>query len=356
MIDQTQLTLIVLDSIKELDYKTKWAIKEDIAYKTFSEWVTERAEYIIKYLGTEVASKLKALSIEENAFQVVSDLRKKNIQPIALFSDEYPSFLRNIDNPPLVLYAKGNVKLLHDRLFTIVGSRKSLPISVKIAEKYARAINDAGFTLVTGSAEGIDQAVLNSGCQTGKVISVVAGGLDKIYPASNRALLDKIIEKGGLVLSENTPDVSPQRYHFPIRNRILAGISEGTLVVSAAKKSGTLYTANYAIDYGRDLFVIPYSIGIASGEGCNGLIKNGGMLTDNPQDVLTYYGIEERQEEKILGEQEKRILEILSEGERHIDLIAKMLNKQSFEVAVTLSLMEIKGLICKTGINVYGLA
>ena len=144
------------------------------------------------------------------------------------------------------------------------------------------------FTVVSGFADGADSAALEGALAAGgKVISVFANGLDYIYPAINRPLADKV-EKCGLIITEYPPEVGPKPYHFPVRNRIIAGLSKGTLVVSADKTSGALITADYAADYGRDVFAFPYSIGAFSGAGCNALIKKGAFLAENILDISEY--------------------------------------------------------------------
>ena len=144
---------------------------------------------------------------------------------------------------------------------------------------------------------------------------------------------------------------------FPVRNRIIAGLSKGVLIVSAGKKSGTIYTAEYAEEYSRDLFAVPYSVGVSCGEGTNDLIKRGAILTDSPTDILSHYGIETRVEEKPqLTDAENQILDILKDGEMHIEKISLKLNKKIFEITPIVALLEVKGYICRAGINVYSLS
>ena len=207
---------------------------------------------------------------------------------------------------------------------------------------------------MTGIAEGVDTAVLQSALKVkGKVISVIAGGFDNVYPKSNSELLDRIIENG-LAISEYPPSTVPKPFHFPVRNRIIAGLSVGSLIVSGAIKSGTMYTAEYSVEYGKDLFAVPYSVGVSSGEGCNELIKRGAMLTDKPEDILTFSGIEEKKEKIVLSDEEKEIVNILRDGEQHIEKLSAKLNTRAFELTPILSILELKGMVVKSG-NVYGL-
>lgn len=244
--------------------------------------------------------------------------------------------------------------MLGGKLFTIVGSRKSLPPSKNIAVNYTKELSGAGYALVTGIAEGVDEAVLETALSVGgKAISVIAGGFDNIYPSSHKSLAERIAENG-LLISEYPPEVKAMPYFFPLRNRILAALSKGTLVVSASKKSGTIITAEYAEEYGKDLFCVPYSVGIESGVGCNDLIKRGAMLTDSPDDLLDFYG-EEKKEKVFLTSEEKEVTDVLRNGELHIEKMCEALGKQIFEVMPILAVLEIKGVIVKNGNNVYGL-
>ena len=160
-----------------------------------------------------------------------------------------------------------------------------------------------------------------------------------------------------MVITEYPPEVISKPYHFPIRNRIIAGLSVGVLIVSGGIKSGTQHTANYANEYGKDLFAVPYGIGVPSGAGCNDLIKKGAMLADTPKDVLDFYGVEEKQTPKItLSDLEQKIVNTLKDGELHIQKICSVLDKKVFELMPIVSMLEIKGVINKNGVNVYGLA
>ena len=349
--DKRELTLIVLDST-DFDYRIKGELAEILSDGEYIKGISERKEDIIRLIGEDGYNELKKTTDREYIINVVNELRKREIKCITLYSDNYPESLSNIDTPPLVLYTKGNTELLNKRLMAIVGTRKCLPLSVKIAENYTKTLIENGFTIVTGCAEGIDQAVLKAGLDSG-IISVIAGGFDNIYPTTAETLLQTVLDKNGLIISESPPSVVPQRYHFPIRNRIFSALSIGALIVAAGEKSGALYTAEYAIDFGKDLFVIPYSVGIASGVGCNDLIKKGGILTDTPEDILEYYGIETEKEEQCYTEEEQEIIELLKDGVNHVEKISEKTGKEIPSLVPTLSLMEIKGIIVKTGVNTY---
>ncbi len=310
--------------------------------------------YIISDIGEKEYSTILSSANKEYLDYILDNLDKKGIKAVTLFSQDYPDALKNVSLPPVVLYVKGDATLLSQEKFAIVGSRKSLPLSISIAKDYADVISNH-YCLCTGIAEGVDKTVIQTALDKGKkIVSVIAGGFDNVYPKSNQDLFDKVAQTG-LVVSEYPPEVYPRPFMFPVRNRIIAGLSKGVLIVSGGLKSGTLYTAEYAEEYGKDLFAVPYSVGIASGAGCNELIKRGAMLTDSPSDVLQYYGIEEDPViEQSLSDEESAIVNALKDGELHIDKISAKLNKKAFEIISVLSVLEIKGYIVKSG-NVYGL-
>ena len=158
----------------------------------------------------------------------------------------------------------------------------------------------------------------------------------------------------GLVISEYPPEMIAKPFHFPVRNRIISALSRGVLIVSGALKSGTLYTAEYALEYGKDLFAVPYNVGIQSGAGCNDLIKRGAILTDTPKDILDYYGKENNKRKIDVTEQEKQILSVLKAEQLHIEKLSALTGKRAYEITPILSVLEIKGLVIRNG-NFYGL-
>ena len=351
-----ELCLLWLDSFIGLEYKHKAELYNLINGKPKIAEVLEKGkDYIVSNMGVKDYEIIKNSANDVYLRYVLDGLKRRKVTALTIDSKEYPNILKQTPVPPLVLYYKGNVSLLKENLFGIVGSRKCLPIARKTTEEYTKTLIKSGFTPVTGTAEGKDETVLKTAIANGgKVVSVLAGGFDHVYPASNIDLLDKVCENG-LVITEHTPETVTKPYFFPVRNRIIAGLSKGVLVVSASIKSGSIYTAEYAEEYGRDLFAVPYGVGVPTGAGCNELIKRGARLTDIPEDILEYYGIESTVEKIALSGTENEIVQALSNGNLHVENICEMLNKPVYELSPILSAMEIKGLIIKTGVNVYGL-
>ena len=211
---------------------------------------------------------------------------KLNHHIISLESPLYPSLLKQIHSPPTVLFASGNIELLHTPQIAIVGSRSPSVSGINNTQSFCDALTSQGITVTSGLASGIDgeahRATLKAG---GNTIAVCGTGLNRVYPAHHRELAHAIAEKG-LLLSEYMPDDGHSPGNFPQRNRIIAGLSLGTLVIEAAEKSGTLITARHAMEEGREVFAIPGSIHNPLSKGCHKLIKQGAKLTESLEDII----------------------------------------------------------------------
>jgi DNA processing protein len=205
---------------------------------------------------------------------------------MTLADEDYPRTLLEIADPPAVLYCKGRRDLLNQPGLGIVGSRNATPQGVRDAEAFAHSLSDAGLTIVSGLALGIDAAAHRGGLAgAGSSIAVVGTGLDRIYPARNKTLAHQLVESG-LIVSEFPLGTPPLPGHFPRRNRLISGLSRGVLVVEAAPDSGSLITARVATEQGREVFAIPGSIHSPLARGCHALIKQGAKLVESAADIL----------------------------------------------------------------------
>ena len=241
-----------------------------------------------------------SLNIKENLVQYMScfDLEEtkeklhiNSINYICIEDKEYPDKLRNIHNPPLLLFYKGDLSIMDDKLsLAMVGSRRPTPYGIDCAERISSELSKRNINIISGMALGID-ACCHRGCLKGdgKTIAVLASSLDNIRPSTNRPLADEIIEKGGLLLSEYNVGHVVTRGNFPARNRILSGISDGVIVVEAAEKSGALITADMALEQGRNVFAIPGNIHSEMSKGCHKIIKEGAKLVGSIEDILEEY-------------------------------------------------------------------
>ena len=353
-----EIAVIYLDSFDNLEYKHKKAIFDFVkSPKEILKDFSTVENYAEKNLNANISKTLKLGNNKDYIEYILNGLENKNTEVITLYSEKYPEDLKNTGFPPLALYCMGNRELLNARRkIGIVGSRKTLPFYLCKTEEIAHELTKNGITVVTGLAEGGDRAAINGSIESGNVISVQAGGLDNIYPESNINIFKKIT-KNGLAVSEHKNDVIPVKYLFPVRNRIIAGLSEGVFIVSGSRKSGARHTADYALEYGRDVYAFPYSPGTSSGELPNSLIKNGAKLIENADDVFDALMIErpEETEDIPLSAEQQAVYTAIRNGNDHIDKIIIETGMKIYEVMPILTALELKGIIVKEVGNTYGI-
>lgn len=239
-------------------------------------------------VGSAVAERL--LSVEPELSQAIEAALVWAEQPgnhlITLADAEYPPGLLTTDDPPLVLYARGCLERLAQPMFAIVGSRNATAQGERDAEAFAAALGQAGLTVVSGLALGIDAAAHRGGLSTAAgTVAIIGTGADRLYPARNEALAREIVANG-VILSEFALGTPALAANFPRRNRLIAGLGLGCLVVEAAPKSGSLITARLSAEAGRDVFAIPGSIHSPLARGCHQLIRQGAKLVESAQDIL----------------------------------------------------------------------
>jgi len=211
-------------------------------------------------------------------------IKNENIDTIDIFDNDYPALLKEIAHPPLVLYIKGDRKLLGEYLFAIVGSRIPTVYGLVGAKEFAMRLASLGLVIVSGLARGIDSAAHKGALEKGKTIAVLGSGLMNIYPKENARLAESIA-KNGAIVSEFPLHEGPKKENFPRRNRIVSGLARGVLVVEAAERSGALITAHYALEQNREVFAIPGKIDSPVSRGTHILIKEGAKLVDSVKDI-----------------------------------------------------------------------
>lgn len=337
-------------------------------------------------LGFKLAEKFVEFRQKFDPKKELEKLKKDKISVLAVDDKDYPESLKNISDPPICIYVKGNVKLFTNEVrlqnflspvgthptgsgesqvaknfiaspakvfFAIVGTRKPTSYGIQVAKKFAYELTEAGFIIVSGMAMGIDtiahQAALDAG---GKTIAVLGCGVNVIYPASNRGLYEKIIKTGGAVVSEFPPNQTVLKGLFISRNRIISGLSRGVLIAEGGEYSGSLITAKHAGIQGKDVFAVPSPINSDMSKAPNLLIKQGAKLVTSVSDIYEEFNmkITPRKKEDIrkkLSEPEKLIFDILQKNPQTIDDLAIELGKTVSEVLNTISVMEIKDVVEK---------
>lgn len=220
------------------------------------------------------------------------------MQKININDKQYPQILKEIYDPPSCLYYKGNIDILNQIAIGIIGCREASEYGIKAAKYFSYNLAKHGIHIISGLAKGIDSyAHLGSVYANkenilsinGKTIAVLGCGLDTIYPKENTLLANEIVKTGGLIISEYPLGTKPEKRNFPARNRIISGLSKGILVIEAKEKSGTLITVDFALEQGRDVFVVPGNINSLNSVGTNDLIKQGAHIVTNVDDIIEFY-------------------------------------------------------------------
>ncbi len=252
------------------------------------------------FAPTEEIARVEGLSRGQTALlanknlneteRILGECERLGLRILTWQDAEYPARLRNIFDPPVLLYCKGRLPAVDEEVtVAMVGTRGATPYGIRCAEKLGYGLAKQGAVVVSGMAEGIDAASIRGALRAGgKVISVLGCGIDVIYPAEN-AYLYKDVSASGVLLSEYAPGTEPRGSHFPVRNRIISGLALGTLVVEAQERSGAMITAHTALEQGRDVFAVPGAIDAEESRGCNRLIREGAALVTEAWDVLREY-------------------------------------------------------------------
>ncbi len=284
----------------------------------------------------------------------IAKLEKMNAKIITYWDDSYPSILRNIYIPPLILYTLGDFHKSDKYNIAIVGTRKPTDYGKSIAAKFSKELAEQDITIISGLARGVDSIAHRSAIKAGgRTIAVIGSGLDIVYPPENRALFNDITQNG-VIISEFELGTKPDAKNFPRRNRIISGISLGTLVVESKKNGGAMQTANYSMDQNREVFAIPGNLNIPESEGTNILIqRNEAKLITDPEDILLELNLKIQ---PIIGKNipkpkidlslfEEKIYDCLDSSPKHIDALANETSISTSECLVNLLSLEFKGVI-----------
>lgn len=280
------------------------------------------------------------------------------IKILKIDNKKYPERLRNIKNPPQELYVLGDETILSNKGIAVIGSRCYTEYGKKYATKFAKELSEQNLTIISGMALGID-SFAHTACLSveGKTIAVLGSGFNYIYPEENKELFYKIISNGGAVITEFKPNIMPNSKNFPIRNRIVSGLSCGVLVIEAAYRSGTSITAGLAKEQGKKVFCIPSNLDRTKGIGTNNLIKEGASLITCTNDILEELNLEKIQENNerkiIIPPEYINIYNAIESEATNINIICKKLKTDISQINASLMLMELEGYIKSLPGNYY---
>ncbi len=357
MFNKQERALIWLDSFS-LTYHKKQLLLElyNSPSELFDNFLKDKAK-LIDILDNATYDKMAYSNTDVYIDGYIKSIESKNTGIITMCSDNYPECLKNIDSPPFVMYYKGDISLISKNCFAIVGTRRITNYGRTVTEMFTKGLVDGGFCIVSGLSSGVDTVAHETTLNLhGKTIAVLAGGFDYIYPPTNNNLA-KQIERCGLLLTECKPTQKAEPYYFPIRNRIIAGLSKGVLITEADEKSGSMHTKNYALDNNIDVYAVPGNITSSVSRGCNRIISNGqAKAVVEISDILEEYNIKYQPKQQSLFQvspQEQLVLDIIGEQEMPF---AEILIKTKLDVKTLTTLltsMSIRGIIKKLAGNIY---
>lgn len=251
-------------------------------------------------IGEQIVDKILDRSIKNVVNKYIEYMENNNIDIITIMDENYPQNLKQIYDPPIILYVKGNKKILNNKAIAIIGCREASEYGKKAAKYFGYNIAKEGVNIISGLAKGVDSyshigniyALVENSYQNvdnysacGKPIAIVGTGLDIVYPKENKELETEIIKSGGCIISEYPLGTKPNKINFPARNRIISGMSDGVVVIEAKEKSGTLITVDFALEQGKDIYVVPGNINSINSIGTNELIKQGAKLITTYKDI-----------------------------------------------------------------------
>lgn len=284
-----------LSLIKGLGSRKKLELLQEYGNPKKIYNLTESELLRVRGIGEELAKKILDKNIKEQIYKHIKYMQKYKIDIISINDKKYPQILKQIYDPPISLYIKGNAEILNGKNIAIVGCRNSSKYGEEAAKYFAYNLSAKGINIISGLARGIDTyahignlgAMMHNGNNIcGKTIAVVGNGIDIIYPKENKYLEEKIIKSGGCIISEYPLGTKPEKFNFPARNRIISGLSKGVLVIEAKAKSGTLITIDFALQQGRDVYVVPGNINSVNSVGTNDLIKQGAKLVTRVEEIF----------------------------------------------------------------------
>jgi DNA processing protein len=317
------------------------------------------AELLSAGLKPETALELIQFIDQFNFDDEFSKLNKLGITLISRQSNHYPEMLKEVSDSPFILYVMGESTVLSGLNLAVVGSRKHTHYGKQVLEKFIPDLVSCGVQIVSGLAYGIDAIAHKlTLAAEGTTIAVIGSGLDNIYPTDNRALAESILQNGGAIISEYPLGTAPLKQHFPARNRIISGISRGTLVVECDIKSGAMITAHHTIEQNREVFALPGQITSISSMGPNSLIKMGAKPITEAKDIVESFDLRWQggKEQLIISpvtDNEKQIYDLIGTSPLHVDIIVEQSKLKSDEVGSTLLFLEMKGLIRNIGAANY---
>lgn len=333
------------------------------AEAVYDQFLKDKGKCLRPYLPLAQIDLLKEQATPEMMHRMMLDLQRLDIGIMGMDSVHYPESFRHLSDPPVVLFYRGDPDCMIGKCISIVGTRKAAPNTLDATRKIACDLSNAGVTIVSGLAMGIDAAA-HEGCLKGgsPTVAVLGCGLDVDYPAENAALREQIVQTGGVLLSEYPPGVRANRYVFQVRNRIISGLSRALLMMESQIKSGSFLTVQHALDQGREVYAYPGVPGTEWAQGAHQLLREGANYFTSAQDILEDLGWADdvptaaKPEETTLpalDDDQRKVFALLSQGEKSFDQLAAETGLSASALSVALTMLQMMGLVKSMPGKVY---
>lgn len=355
-----------LNSLVKISPRKRYELLEHFKDPANIWYSSEEELKKLTFISSDIIDRLTEKQSRKDMGILLEKLAASGIETVTMHDRTYPVLLKHIYDPPVVIYVKGKL-LENENCIAVVGSRRASVYGLDMGKKLSFDLSKNGLTVTSGMARGIDSSAHNGALEAGgRTIAVLGCGLDIVYPYENKELMNRICSRGA-VISEFLPGIPPVPFNFPARNRIISGISYGVAVIEANEKSGSLITANYALEQGRDVFAVPGNINNRNSTGTNRLIKDGAKLVTDVRDILEEIKIFDSTAtisymtllKKTLmnfSREEKTVVDKLANGPVHMDTIARECAMNIQMVGSILVMLELNGFVRQLPGKFYMLA
>lgn len=321
----------------------------------YDKFIASGGSFLKKHVNEFCMAQLKEQADREKMHEMLVVMKRLNIGIIAQDDAQYPDSLRNIQTPPALLFYRGDLDCLMGKCVAVVGSRKASPQGIEVTQKLCRELSAAGVTIISGLAMGIDAAA-HEGCLDGgsPTAAVLGCGIDVDYPVENLDLKERIVERGGVLLSEYPPGVHANRHVFQVRNRLISGLGKALLMMESRIQSGSMLTVHHALDQGKEVYAYPGIPGTEWAEGAHQLLREGANYFTGAQDILEDLGWDEDvlrpttqqiKELPAMSDDQRKIFTLLSQGEKSFDQLAAETGLPVPTLSVALTMLQMMGLV-----------
>ncbi len=325
------------------------------AEAVYDRFLQDKGKCLKPYMALAQIEFLREQATPEAMHQMMLAMQRERMGIIGMDDARYPDMLRSIPDPPALLFYRGDLDCLMGKCISIVGTRKAAPNTIDATFKIARELSQAGVTIISGLAMGIDTAA-HMGCLEGDspTVALMGCGLDIDYPVSNHDLKERIVAKGGLLLSEYPPGSPAMPWHFPVRNRIISGLSRAVIMMEALIRSGSMTTVNHALDQGREVYAYPGNIGSEWAEGAHQLLRDGASYFASAKDILEDMhwddvapapSTQQKAALPPLNDAQRKIFALLNQREMSYDELADATGFDAPTLSGELTMLSILGLV-----------